>query len=262
MQLYGSVSDSSGRSGRVWNERDDVVGINNEDLWQEWARAFGFDEKTGVDLPFEKEGLIPDRQWFREEQRKGSGRVREVGPWVGGDLMNAVVGQGEVLVTPLQLTNAFSAMVNRGTLWKPRVISDVIDQDGETIETNRATALGTVALSDETVDGFLRDLQQVVNGPIGTAAQAFADFGRNKFRVGGKTGTAEIIKATDDVQEVDSACFVGVAPVDDPQYVVTVVVERGGSGGRVAAPVARQVLQFLLNGPGGVTALEAGAEAD
>ena len=247
---------------RVWNERDDVVGINNEDLWQEWARSFGFDEKTGVDLPFEKEGLIPDRQWFREEQRKGSGRVREVGPWVGGDLMNAVVGQGEVLVTPLQLTNAFSAMVNGGTLWKPRVISDVIDQDGETIENNRATALGTVALSDETVDGFLRDLQQVVNGPIGTAAQAFADFGRNKFRVGGKTGTAEIIKATDDVQEVDSAWFVGVAPVDDPQYVVTVVVERGGSGGRVAAPVARQVLQFLLNGPGGVTALEAGAEAD
>jgi cell division protein FtsI/penicillin-binding protein 2 len=247
---------------RIWNERDDAAGINNEDLWQEWARAFGFDEKTGVDLPFEKEGLIPDRQWFREEQRKGSGRVREVGPWVGGDLMNAVVGQGEVLVTPLQLTNAFSAMVNGGTLWEPRVISRIVDEHGATIGDNPASALGTIDLSEETVALFLRDLQQVANGPIGTATKAFADFGLNALKVGGKTGTAEIIKATDDVQEVDSAWFVGVAPINDPQYVMTVVVERGGSGGKVAAPVARQVLQFLLNGPRGVRPLEAGANAD
>jgi cell division protein FtsI/penicillin-binding protein 2 len=247
---------------RIWNERDDADGINNEDLWQEWARAFGFDEKTGVDLPFEKEGLIPDRQWFRDEQRKGSGRVRDVGPWVGGDLMNAVVGQGEVLVTPLQLTNAFSAMVNGGTLWEPRVISRIVDEHGATIGDNPASQLGTVDLSEETVALFLQDLQQVVNGPIGTAAKAFADFGLNMRKVGGKTGTAEIIKAVDDVQEVDSAWFVGVAPIDDPQYVTTVVVERGGSGGKVAAPVARQVLQFLLNGSRGVRPLEAGANAD
>jgi cell division protein FtsI/penicillin-binding protein 2 len=247
---------------RIWNERDDADGINNEDLWQEWARAFGFDEKTGVDLPFEKEGLIPDRQWFREEQRKGSGRVREVGPWVGGDLMNAVVGQGEVLVTPLQLTNAFSAMVNGGTLWEPRVVSRIVDQQGAAIGDNPASPLGAIDLSKETVALFLRDLQQVANGPIGTAAKAFEDFGLNVGKVGGKTGTAEIIKAADDVQEVDSAWFVGVAPIDDPQYVTTVVVERGGSGGKVAAPVARQVLQFILNGSRGVRPLEAGANAD
>jgi hypothetical protein len=94
---------------RIWNERSDETGINNEDLWQEWARSFGFGTETGIDLPFERPGLIPDRQWFREEQREDTGRVRSTGPWVGGDLMNAVVGQGAVLVTPLQLSNGFSA---------------------------------------------------------------------------------------------------------------------------------------------------------
>jgi len=74
--------------------------------------------------------------------------------------------------------------------------------------------------------------------------------------------TVEIIKAVEDVQEVDTAWFVGIAPVLSPDYVVTVVVERGGSGGRVAAPVARQVLQYLVNGEDAVTPIVAGAEAD
>lgn len=247
---------------RVWNERSDETGINNEDLWQEWARSFGFGTETGVDLPFEKPGLIPDRQWFREEQRKNTGRVRSTGPWVGGDLMNAVVGQGTVLVTPLQLANGFSAMLNGGTLWEPRVVAEMVNQDGEVVDENEKATIGAVDLDPGTVEALRLDMQQVVNGPIGTARSAFAGFGPNVSSVGGKTGTAEIIKSTEDVQEVDTAWFVGVAPVESPEYVVTVVVERGGSGGRVAAPVARQVLQYLVNGKNWVTPLEAGAEAD
>jgi cell division protein FtsI/penicillin-binding protein 2 len=247
---------------RVWNERSDETGINNEDLWQEWARSFGFGTETGIDLPFEKPGLIPDRQWFREEQRKGTGRVRSTGPWVGGDLMNAVVGQGTVLVTPLQLTNGFSAMLNGGTLWEPRVLAEMVNQNGEVTDENEKATLGTIDLDPGTTQALRLDMQQVVNGPIGTARTAFAGFGPNVSSVGGKTGTAEIIKSTEDVQQVDTAWFVGVAPVESPEYVVTVVVERGGSGGRVAAPVARQVLQYLVNGENWVTPLEAGAEAD
>ena len=247
---------------RVWNERSNEAGINNEDLWQEWARAFGFGTETGIDLPFEKPGLIPDRQWFREEQRKNTGRVRSTGPWVGGDLMNAVVGQGTVLVTPLQLSNGFSAMLNGGTLWEPRVVSKLVNQNGDITDENEKATLGTIDLDPETVRLLRLDMQQVVNGPIGTARSAFVGFGPNVSRVGGKTGTAEIIKATEDVQEVDTAWFVGVAPVSSPQYVVTVVVERGGSGGRVAAPVARQVLQYVMNGENMVTPLEAGEVAD
>jgi penicillin-binding protein 2 len=247
---------------RVWNERADETGINNEDLWQQWARAFGFGAETGIDLPFEKPGLIPDRQWFRDEQRKDTGRVRSTGPWVGGDLMNAVVGQGTVLVTPLQLANGFSAMVNGGTLWEPRVVSEMVNQAGEVTDENEKATIGTIDLDPGTARALRTDMQQVVNGPIGTARSAFATFGPNVASVGGKTGTAEIIKSEEDVQEVDSAWFVGVAPVRAPEFVVTVVVERGGSGGRVAAPVARQVLQYLVNGQSFVTPLEAGAEAD
>ena len=247
---------------RVWNERSDETGINNEDLWQEWARAFGFGTETGVDLPFEKPGLIPDRQWFREEQSKDTGRVRATGPWVGGDLMNAVVGQGTVLVTPLQLSNGFSAMVNGGTLWKPRVVSELVNQDGQVTEENEKTELGTIDIDPETSRALRVDMQQVVSGPIGTARSAFTTFGPNVLSVGGKTGTAEIIKADEDVQEVDTAWFVGIAPVSLPTYVVTIVVERGGSGGGVAAPVARQVLQYLVNGETMVTPLEPGEAAD
>ena len=247
---------------RVWNERSDETGINNEDLWQEWAREFGFGTETGIDLPFEKPGLIPDRQWFRDEQRKGTGRVRATGPWVGGDLMNAVVGQGTVLVTPLQLSNGFSAMVNGGTLWKPRVVSELVNQDGEVTDENEKATLGTIDMDLETSRALRADLQQVVNGPIGTARSAFTSFGPNILSVGGKTGTAEIIKADEDVQEVDTAWFVGVTPISSPEYVVTVVVERGGSGGGVAAPVARQVLQYLVNGETMVTPLEPGEAAD
>jgi len=247
---------------RIWNERSDETGINNEDLWQEWARSFGFGTESGIDLPFEKPGLIPDRQWFREEQRKDTGRVRSTGPWVGGDLMNAVVGQGAVLVTPLQLANGFSAMLNGGTLWKPRVVSEMVDQEGNVVDENSKAIVQTIDMDPATVDALRRDFQQVVNGPIGTARSAFLGFGPNVSTVGGKTGTAEIIKAVEDVQQVDSAWFVGVAPVLSPEYVVTVVVERGGSGGRVAAPVARQVLQYILNGESAVTPLEAGADTD
>jgi cell division protein FtsI/penicillin-binding protein 2 len=247
---------------RIWNERADEAGINNEDLWQEWARSFGFGTETGIDLPFEKPGLIPDRQWFREEQRKDTGRVRSTGPWVGGDLMNAVVGQGAVLVTPLQLVNGFSAMLNGGTLWTPRVVSEMVDQEGTVVDENPKSIIQTIEMDSATVSALRRDFQQVVNGPIGTARSAFAGFGPGVSTVGGKTGTAEIIKAVEDVQEVDTAWFVGVVPVLSPDYVVTVVVERGGSGGRVAAPVARQVLQYIVNGEHAVTSLEAGEDTD
>ncbi len=249
---------------RIWTERDDPEGIGNENLFQEWARRFGFGRRTNVDLPFEAAGLVPDREWFRQEQAKGSGRVRPDGPWVGGDLMNIVVGQGDVLVTPLQLANGYAAMVNGGTLWRPRVVLELLDQDGTVLDERPPEVLDRIELRPRTVTSFRADLGRVVNGSIGTARAAFADFGPGVERVGGKTGTAEVIKAPRDRHEfqVDTAWFVGVAPLDDPRYVVAVVVERGGSGGRVAAPIARQVLQFLLNGPEAVTPLAPGEEAD
>lgn len=250
---------------RLWNERGDDSGIDKENLLQEYARAFGFGTTTGIDLPFEREGLIPDRAWFISEQREGSPRVRQDGSWVGGDLMDVAVGQGAVLATPLQMANGLAAMVNGGTVWQPQVVREVVDQDGNVITENQPTVLNRVDLDPRTSVMLLADLQQVVNNQDrGTARSAFADFGEGVEFVGGKTGTSEIIKAprSERFRQVDSAFFVGVVPVRDPEYVIAVVVERGGSGGRVAAPVARQVLQFLVNGPDGVTPIAPGLDAD
>ncbi len=247
----------------IWTnrQRDDGAGVYAEDLLQQWAREFGFDDETGVDLPFETDGLIPDRDWFERAQRETPGLVRD-GPWTGGDVMNAVIGQGSVLSTPLQLANAYAAMVNGGTLWQPRVVTAVVDQAGSVLMANEPTVLNEIDLSPQTVASFRRDLQQVVNGDRGTARSAFADFGLLVEEVGGKTGTAEVIKGDTAAEDVDSALFVGVAPISSPRYVVAVVIERGGSGGQIAAPTARRVLQFLLNGEAGMTPIVAGEEAD
>ncbi len=247
---------------KVWNGR---LTDYDESLLQEWARLFGFDKATGIDLPFERSGLIPDRDWFETAQRETPLLVRDT-PWSGGDVMNIVIGQGSVLATPLQLANAYASMVNGGTVWQPRVVDRVETGDGAILE-NTPLAVSQVGLGDRTVALLRRDLQQVVNGGNGTARTAFANFGEKVEQIGGKTGTGEVIKGFigEDgtvIQDVDNALFVGVAPINNPQYVIAVVIERGGSGGRVAAPTAARVLQFLLNGIEGVTDVFAGEEAD
>ncbi len=243
---------------KIWNGRNSEF---EQDLLQQWARKFGFDKTSGIDLPFERRGLIPDEDWFTTAQEETPQLVRDT-PWAGGDVMNIVIGQGSVLATPLQLANAYAAMVNGGTVWQPRVVDRVETPDGTVLD-NPPFAASRVELNERTGELLRFDLQQVVNGPSGTARTAFANFGENIELVGGKTGTGEVIKATaENPDEVDNAIFVGVAPINDPKYVVVVIIERGGSGGRIAAPTAARVLQFLLNGPEGVTDVGTGEEAD
>ena len=210
---------------------------------QDVAREFGFGAVTGIDLPFEQQGLIPDREWFERTQRESPGLVRTNTPWVGGDVMNIVIGQGSVTSTPLQLAAAYGAMINGGTLWQPRVVNEVLGPDGESVFVNPPRALNEIDLNPSTVAFLKEDLRQVVNGTNGTARVPFESLDPVlRSQIGGKTGTAEIDKA----QQLDTAWFVGVAPIDDPKYVVAVVIDLGGSGGGVAAPTARPVLEFLL----------------
>jgi penicillin-binding protein 2 len=268
----------------LWNQYKTT---EQEDLLQDWARAVGFDGETGVDLPFEKSGLIPDRDLFERwakdrDPRLDAARLEFESPWFGGDLFQAAVGQGSVLATPVQLATAYSALVNGGTLWKPRVVAEIRTEDGELVREYEPEVIefdyGTDneyeqmlqelidGLSSSTVRALRNDLQQVVNNGSGTAYSAFLDFGPAKTQVGGKTGTAEIIQERRDddgnvIQEsVTTALFVGVAPIDDPEYVVVVIIERGGSGGGIAAPTARPILQYLLNQP--ITEVLAGQEPD
>ncbi len=244
----------------------------NESLLQTWARRFGFDAKTNIDLPFEKSGIIPDRELFErwkieEPKRLAQFRLDLASPWLGGDLLQAAVGQGSVVVTPIQLATAYAAMVNGGTVWEPRVLDRAVDQDGNVVFENEPEVLHQVEeLSSDTVKTLRRDLQSVVNNPRGTAHSAFRDFGPGLEEVGGKTGTAEVIdqQVDDDgtvTQEaVTTAVFVAVTPINDPEHVVVVIIERGGSGGGIAAPTAKPVLQYLVGVP--ITDILVGAEAD
>lgn len=250
---------------------DQYKGTEDEDLLQQWARKVGFDEKTEIDLPFERPGIIPDRDLFQRwaasgDPRLDPSRLEYGSPWFGGDLLNAAVGQGTVLATPVQLATAYAALVNGGTVWQPRVVHEIRSEDGLLVERHEPEAIRVIEeLDASTVRALRNDLQSVVNNPRGTAYAAFADFGPLVNEVGGKTGTAEVIKTLfeDGVvvrDSVTTALFVGVAPVSDPEYVVVVIIERGGSGGGIAAPTAKPVLQHLLDQP--ITKVSAGQDAD
>jgi len=236
----------------IWNRR----GVDwEEDLLQEWARTLGFGSRTGVDLPFEQEGLVPDREWFQYHQQNNTGLVRREGGWAGGDVMNIATGQGALVVTPIQMANAYAALLNGGTLWQPRVVATVVDSENKVIFTNLPSANASIPLDPSTVLRLRNDLNGVVNSPLGTARVAFQGFCDDEpdaecaalQEVGGKTGTAEIFQASaEEDQEIDTAWFVGGAPLSDPQWVVAVVVDQGGSGGAIAAPTARRILQYLM----------------
>ena len=231
----------------IWNVSK---GTLDENVLQDWARDLGFGASTGIDLTSEPDGIIPDRAlyelWAREQlayperpPRIDPRRLTLADPWLGGDLMNFAIGQGDVLVTPLQLAQAYGAIANGGTLWRPYVTERVISRDGSILYQAKPSATRRLVIDDSTVESFLTDMGNVVTN--GTAKAAFRDFGPALANVGGKTGTAQAGKNQD-----NHAWFVGVAPLDDPEYVIVILLEEGLSGGKVAAPVARHIMQYLL----------------
>jgi penicillin-binding protein 2 len=238
---------------RIWQER----GVKwDEDLLQQFSRELSLGSRTGVDLPFEQAGLVPDREWFQFNQQNQTGLVRPEGGWSGGDVMNLATGQGALIVTPLQMAVSYAALMNGGTVWEPRVVSSVRDAENNLLFSNLPSAARQVELLDSTVEGLKADMNGVVNSETGTATKAFEGFCDDDVpdgecaalqQVGGKTGTAEILQSSsEDVQDIDTAWFVGAAPLDEPQWIVAVVIDQGGSGGRVAAPAARRIFQYLM----------------
>ena len=173
-----------------------------------------------------------------------------------------------MLATPLQLAVAYAAMTNGGEVYEPFVVSRVVDSDGVVVEENGPNVVRRLDIDPSTTLALRRAMGSVVNDPEGTAYEAFADFGFGAYRVGGKTGTAQIIREVEATETeegrdpVSTALFVGVAPLTGPEYVVVIVVERGGSGGRIAAAATKPVLQYLLNGEGAQTAITLGEDSE
>lgn len=225
---------------RVWR---DWAGTSQENIIQDYARRAGMDEPTGIDLPFESGGVIPDRElyelWAEEAPYRLSPErlAGDIPVWLGGDLMNVVIGQGDVTVTPLQMAVAYAALVNGGQVYQPFVVDRIQSTDGGLEYDAEPSLLADLGLSDEFLSFFNEDLTRTTSS--GTASTAFSVMD-GRWQVGGKTGTATRDGAT------DTAWFVGAAPIENPQWVVAVVIEEGGSGGRIAAPVGRSIFQYLL----------------
>ena len=239
-------------------------GTLRENIIQEWAKSVGYGSVTGIDLNNEAAGVVPTRELFEEwaefqienpdtPPRLDPDRLELGSPWVGGDLMDFAIGQGAFTSTPLQVAVSYAALINGGKVMEPRVVSRVLDNTGEAVEEIESSLVRKVDISEETRRALLADLGRVVTS--GTARGAFIDFGPGLEQIGGKTGTGQTSANRD-----DHAWFVGLAPIDDPQYIVVVVIEEGGSGGRIAAPVARHILQYIMeNEP---TPIVAGDNAD
>ena len=239
-------------------------GTARETVIQDWAGDVGYGSATGIDLGGEIDGTIPSRAEFerRAEIQKDNPDAGLLHPsrlaadgaiWQGGDLMDFAIGQGAFEATPLQVAVSYAVLVNGGRVMEPRVVSRVIDSSGDTVQEITSPRVRTVPITSATRKSLLSDLGRVVSS--GTARAAFSDFGDGLDQIGGKTGTAEISANKD-----NHAWFVGVAPLNSPQYIVVVLVEEGGSGGRIAAPVARHILQYLMgNQP---TPIVAGEKTD
>ncbi len=187
-----------------------------------YARSFGFGSETGIDLPSEKKGIVPDRAWKKKA-------VKEA--WYDGDTLNMCIGQGYLWVTPLQIASMMSAVANDGPYYRPQIVKRIISPQGEVYHDFFPEQLGEVQLDRKNWQLIKQGLEDAVR--IGTARQAYIQ----GLRVGGKTGTAQ------NPQGLDHAWFACLAPVDNPQVVVVVFLEHGGHGGVAAAPIARHILE-------------------
>jgi penicillin-binding protein 2 len=210
------------------------------------AREFGFGRPSGVGLPQEGLGRIPDRT-FKVQVNQGNvdPASRE---WLPGDSANMAVGQGDVLVTPLQLADAYAAFVNGGTLYSPRLARRVLAPDGKTVVRDLPPQeVRKINLSPDIRAQIMSGLNGAVTADDGTATLAFQ--GYQGAPIAGKTGTAQQPQGTE-----DTSWFVGLVnpnPTDpsQPQYVVVVNVEQAGFGGSVAAPIARRIIDTLNGDP-------------
>lgn len=205
------------------------------DRLSEWIREFGFGSPTGIRTqPPESRGLVPDRDWKRE---RFAGREAYEQVWYPSDTEQISIGQGFITVTPIQMAVAYSAIANRGTVYRPTLVTEVHSPEGDIVSLHEPELLFEMGIAETTWDSVIKGMQQTVTHPRGTARTAFADF---PLDAAGKTGSYEIPGRD------AHGWFGAFAPADDPELVVVVVVEHGGGGGSGAAPIARRVFDTFF----------------
>ncbi|MGC9314469.1 MAG: penicillin-binding protein 2 [bacterium] len=198
------------------------------DKWSELSTASGFGQKTGIDIPPEATGFVPDREYFNKRFGGRSG-------WGGGVQLNLTIGQGELLTTPIQIAQYYCAIANGGTIYSPRLVKEIRPPMDRPLVVE-PTITGHLPASPEAIRIMKKGLVDAVNAPLGTGAWAKLP----EITVAGKTGTAQ------NPHGKDHAWFVGYAPAEDPRVVVLLLVEQGGSGGAWAY-LPRDYIWYFLN---------------
>jgi penicillin-binding protein 2 len=215
-------------------------GLGPEKMAQ-YAEMFGLGEPTGIDLPGELDGLVPNAKWKRLNYAEA---------WLTGDTYNMAIGQGFVLVTPLQMINAYAAIANGGTLYRPHLVREILDADGNVVKVTEPEVMGRLDLDPEFFNLVRAGLRAVIDWDSGTAHDTFDVPG---IDASGKTGTAEFCdnypQCLDREGRVKTshAWFASYAPTNNPEIVTLVFVYGGGEGSQVAVPVTNRILRHYFD---------------
>jgi penicillin-binding protein 2 len=212
------------------------------DKMHDFMDKFGFGRKTGIDLVGEVDGLMPSKDWKRNNRNQA---------WFPGETLITGIGQGYMQATPLQLARATATLANYGKVVSPHLVQRIINANfADSIE---LLPDEVIPLKRQNVDNLIQAMTNVVHGSRGTAGRLSKAIG---YQIAGKTGTAQVftIKQEEkynedaiDFKMRDHALFIAFAPVHDPQIAVAIIAEHGGHGGSVAAPIAGEIIDAYLN---------------
>ena len=216
------------------------------DTMHDFMKQFGFGERTGIDLPHERKGILPSTEWKRNAYRNPNQKK-----WYAGETISLGIGQGYNTFTPLQLAYATAILVNNGSAARPHLVKEI--EDGVTHERKPVvTETIRLELKQENIEVVKRAMAGVVKE--GTAARVFGGAG---YVSGGKTGTAQVIgigknekynAAALAEHKRDHALYTAFAPVDNPKIVIALIVENAGFGASAAAPIARKAMDYFFLG--------------
>jgi penicillin-binding protein 2 len=215
---------------------DHFEGLGLERLGR-YAEAFGYGNPTGIDLPAEVSGLIPTQKWKR---------VNYSEQWTTGDTYNMTIGQGFVLVTPLQIVNATAAVANGGTLYQPQLVYQIRDAEGNLVQDFQPKVIRQLPVSEENLALVREGMREAVKR--GTAQWLRVGGG---LEVAAKTGTAEYCDNPDCLDENGNykdahAWFTCFAPYKEPEIAIVVFVYGGGEGATAAMPIAAEILNYYF----------------
>jgi penicillin-binding protein 2 len=226
----------------------EISGEIGIDRMHYYLDQFGLGQRTGIDISGEHSGLVPSREWKRQAFREPADQR-----WYNGETVIASIGQGYMLATPLQLATATAALATRGIRYAPHLVAAVEDPltgERRLIEPQRLDDVEiTTAENWDAVIGAMNAVMQDVRGT------AFAVGGRAEYQMAGKSGTAQVFSVAqedeyneEEIEERlrDHALFISFAPLDNPRIAVAIIVENGSSGSRVAAPIAKAIMDEYL----------------